>query len=409
MDTSNPGSSGASNTTTQTTPPAVPSWTVTSPQRDPPVFAGLRGDDVDDWIDNYDRVSSCNKWNDTQKLRHVAFYLTGVAKTWYFNHESDIADWSTFTTKLRQIFASSSGRAEVAKQKLGTRLQLPQESYTSYIEDVLALCRRANPSMTEAERVRHVLKGIGSVAFNALIVQNPASVQDITSTCQRLDELQSLRLQHDSSDPQVPHNSDLRALIRTIIREELQMQDLRRSPPACAPTPTFNLREVVKQELTAMTTPTTHLAPVARPTPTYAEVVSLPAPTVTSVPTDVTYDHLASMGTRPLAAPSYPQWRPPRPVCFYCGIRGHISRFCRRRQQDERRGYAEHERDRTRRPDAYYPGSYSFPQQRSPSPPSASNLPHSSRSARRRSPSPYRRSTSPLRPTSHLADQHSEN
>lgn len=70
----------------------------------------------------------------------------------------------------------------------------------------------------------------------------------ITSTCQRLDELQS-RLQKDSNDPQFPHYSDLHALIRTIIREELQGQDLRRSPAACVLTPTVDLSEVVKQRV----------------------------------------------------------------------------------------------------------------------------------------------------------------
>lgn len=65
-----------------------------------------------------------------------------------------------------------------------------------------------------------------------------------------------------------------------------------------------------------MTTPTTPLTPVARPTPTYADVASLPTPTVASGPTEVTYGHLASMGTGALTVPSYPQWHPPRPFFF---------------------------------------------------------------------------------------------
>lgn len=39
------------------------------------------GEDVEDWLDNYDRVSSANRWDEGMKLRHVSFYLPGVAKT----------------------------------------------------------------------------------------------------------------------------------------------------------------------------------------------------------------------------------------------------------------------------------------------------------------------------------------
>ncbi|XP_075726429.1 sodium/iodide cotransporter-like [Rhipicephalus microplus] len=65
----------------------------------------------------------------------------------------------------------------------------------------------------------------------------------------------------------------------------------------------------------------------------------------------------------------FDQWHSSRPACFYCGIRGHISRYCHHRQQDERGGYAEFEWDPYRRPNYYDPDSYLFPKYRSSSPP----------------------------------------
>ncbi|XP_065304955.1 uncharacterized protein [Dermacentor albipictus] len=47
-----PGACGV----TVSAPPAVPTWTVSTWQRDPTMFAGLRSEGVDDWLDNYDRV-----------------------------------------------------------------------------------------------------------------------------------------------------------------------------------------------------------------------------------------------------------------------------------------------------------------------------------------------------------------
>lgn len=75
MATSNPGSSGASNPTTQMTPPAVPSWNVMSPQHRPPVLAVMM---LTNGSTNYDCVSLCTRWTDAQELTHVTFYLTSV-------------------------------------------------------------------------------------------------------------------------------------------------------------------------------------------------------------------------------------------------------------------------------------------------------------------------------------------
>lgn len=102
--------------TRTTAAPTPPSWTVTSRQRDPQVFAGLRGDDVEDWLDNYNRVSAFNRWDDNLKLLNVVFYLTDVAKTWFLNHEADLTTWETFEEKLRQIFGTSTTRSEGAKR-----------------------------------------------------------------------------------------------------------------------------------------------------------------------------------------------------------------------------------------------------------------------------------------------------
>uniref|UniRef100_A0A131YH76 Gag protein n=1 Tax=Rhipicephalus appendiculatus TaxID=34631 RepID=A0A131YH76_RHIAP len=156
MSQGKPSNAGPSTTPA---PTGTPSCLVTTSQKDPPLFAGLRGDDVEDWLQEYE-------------LTRVAFYLTGVAKTGFFNHELEFLDWTSFKRQLRQIVANPSIRSDIAKKKLAECVQQNGESYTSYIEDVLTLCRRVNSSMTETDRVRHLLKGIGAAAFNALEVQN---------------------------------------------------------------------------------------------------------------------------------------------------------------------------------------------------------------------------------------------
>lgn len=389
-----------------------PAITVTSQQREPPVFTGLRGDDVEEWLDHYNRVSSFNRWDDAYKRKSIGFYLSEVADTWFRNHEDVIPDWSSFVEQLLQIFGTSSARSDGAKKKLDARIQRPDETYASYIEDVVALCRRVNKDMSETDKVRHIMKGIASFAFNALAVHNPTTVADVRTICQRLDQLQSTRLQQDNWSAGSFSDSELRTLIRTIIREELQQRDA-----ACSSHNTqvhaHGLREIIKEELACMTDIPQPCRSAPLHVQSYSEAVSRPHLPVEPIGPPTAHCQLTAISAPSPPSPSFSAWRAmrptrDRPVCYYCGIRGHISRFCRRRQLDERRGYAPYERDNYF---GYAPRQrmYSPPPRRSSPPPDAMTPPPTSRSARRRSPSPFRRALSPLRPVSVAPNQHQEN
>lgn len=51
-------------------------------------------------------------------------------------------------------------KKERAEHILRQRAQLAGESCTTYIEEVLKLCRTVDSAMTEEDKVGHVLKGI---------------------------------------------------------------------------------------------------------------------------------------------------------------------------------------------------------------------------------------------------------
>lgn len=299
------------------------------------------------------------------------------------------------------------------EKKLETRAQHANETYTSYIEDILALCRRVDKDMPEADRVRHIMKGIGEFAFTALALQNPATVSDVTSTCQRLDELQSIRLRQDTTSTHHLGDQDLRELIRAIIREEMHA-DVSQCPHAVRQAPcTPGLRDIVKEELASMPVlpPQAPLASTA--TPSYSEIAGMPPLPMSPITSQPPSGYVAAIPRVPTSPTYFPPGQDPnisRPICYYCGIRGHISRFCRRRQRDERRGYAAYERENVR------PGYYGYrqrtylsPPRRSPSPPEPTDISRGSRVQRRRSPSPARRTLSPLRPASYVTDKHPEN
>lgn len=265
--------------------------------------------------------------------------------------------------------------------------------------------------MPEADKVRHIIKGISSFAFNALAIQNPTTIEEVRAICQRLDNLQAIRLQQDSWPTSPSGKVELRALIRAIIREELQQHD---APcPQNAPVCAQGLRDVIKEELACMTNIPQTCQTAPPHIPTYSEAASRQPIPVERIVHPTASAHLTALSAPSMPAPYSSTWRPmrapgDRPVCFYCGIRGHISRFCRRRQLDERRGYAPFERDNRF---SYAPRQrgYSPPPARSSPSPDAMDYPRDSCPVRRRSPSPFRRALSPPRPVTNAPNRQHEN
>ncbi|KAH7944584.1 hypothetical protein HPB52_021401 [Rhipicephalus sanguineus] len=104
-----------------------------------------------------------------------------------------------------------------------------------------------------------------------------AQISRNTSFVHRLDELQTARLQPDMSGLRPSSDKELRALIGSIIREELHAQaspchlEVRTTPPGA------NLREVVKEEVASMTG-TQVRSPHPVPAPTYAQIAAMTPP-----------------------------------------------------------------------------------------------------------------------------------
>ncbi|XP_075722244.1 uncharacterized protein LOC142765309 isoform X2 [Rhipicephalus microplus] len=104
-------------------PPAANPSPANNPPGEPPIISGLPGENVEDWLDNYDRISVYNNWNEASNLARIQFYVSQVAKTWFLTHESDFRDWSSFKDELRRIFGTPTVRSEVAQKKLAERVQ----------------------------------------------------------------------------------------------------------------------------------------------------------------------------------------------------------------------------------------------------------------------------------------------
>ncbi|CAN7992822.1 unnamed protein product, partial [Ixodes hexagonus] len=191
--------------------------------------------------------------------------------------------------------------------------------------------------MPESERVRHVLKGIADEAVNLFVLQPPADVRAIVTIYQSLEAARRQRIQGSlvpsaDTDISISRNEiDFQETIRRIVREEVARFFATTS--MCPILASQHIRDIVKAKRT-QPTPVPYAPVNTPPQPTYAEVLRrIPAPP----PPQPLQPQLATLMTNP------PLWQRPRTMwstednrltCYCCGIRGHISRFCRRRRAD---------------------------------------------------------------------------
>ncbi|XP_077486685.1 uncharacterized protein LOC144097970 [Amblyomma americanum] len=165
-----------------------------APPCDPGTFSGTDDSDVDDWIILYERVSNYNRWDPTLMLANVIFYLNGTARVCYETHEEELTSWDTFKEKLKTLFGRPDDRQLAAKKQLATRAQSSTESYVAYIQDILALCHKVDASMSETDKVGHVLKGIADDAFHLLVCKDCTSIDSIMNECRRFEQVKGRRI-----------------------------------------------------------------------------------------------------------------------------------------------------------------------------------------------------------------------
>lgn len=392
----------------------------------PRPFHGEPFEDVEDWLDDFDRVAEVNDWDERKKLRRVYFALEDSARTWFANHEPSITTWQEFQRQIRDTY-SSPARKERAEQALQSRVQKPNESVAMFVEDMSRLFKRADPGMTEAKKVRLLMRAVKEQLFAGLMRRPPATVAEFVSEATTMERaLQQRSSVYDrqitlgSASPSLslPCDTDaLRELVRSVVREELdRLQGVRFQPTATS------LTDIVREEVRQAAQPFVQTRPEAAPVLTYAQAVRLPAQPVNHHNLPSSEEPLRHFQGQTSHTTMYEStsprintrksdvWRTPdyQPLCFHCGEAGHLYRACyyrriglqgyhpgaRRPREGERpREIQQYLASRDSSPYAQFPPfEQSLPTSRSPSP----------QRRQSRSPPP-RRSASPSRYTTFSA------
>lgn len=320
--------------------------------RSPMSFHGKASEDAEDWLEEYERVAKYNEWHAGQKLSHVYFSLEDAARTWFVNREGNWPSWDEFRRQFLDTFGSTE-RRDHAQRLLEARIQKPNETVAMFAEDMARLFRRADPGMSEAKKLSHLMRGVKEQLFAGLVRNPPTSVDEFIKESTAIERALHLRCrQYDrlagggptcAAAVTVTDEGSLRRLIRDIVQEEIKK--LTATPNECT---AASVAEVVRQEIRqALSAPEASLQ-----TQEIRKAFSAPEPSLQTRP--LSYADVVRRPPPPMPTPQYHQQSPPaspwyrreppmrpplrrtdiwrtadyRPLCFHCGEAGHICRHC---------------------------------------------------------------------------------
>ncbi|CAF2175575.1 unnamed protein product [Rotaria magnacalcarata] len=127
---------------------------------DLPNFSGHPSEDVERFLKCIKNITKANDESSNHEiLEIVRGKLTQAAGLWFDNNEHTFKKWSDFEIQFRNRYASTT-IIHQKFNKLKQRTQLPDESVSGYIDDVINLCREIDSSMSDSIIIQHLMSGI---------------------------------------------------------------------------------------------------------------------------------------------------------------------------------------------------------------------------------------------------------
>ncbi|CAF3231890.1 unnamed protein product [Rotaria sp. Silwood2] len=123
--------------------------------KNPKTFKGNK-DDVNKWIEDIEHLFNIAHIPDSIRLDLISYSLRGDALEWFKTNRSAFVSWKTFVGEIKRAFTSSF-QGELAFKKLESYTQGENQSIRSFFNEVLKLCKEADPTMSETTKLKTLL------------------------------------------------------------------------------------------------------------------------------------------------------------------------------------------------------------------------------------------------------------
>jgi hypothetical protein len=133
----------------------------------PQKFNGLRDQDPQIWVQNFDRAADSNGWTESIKLGQFPSYLTDKAMLWYTARTNERNrlnlpkwDWKTLKEEFLNCNGNIALRKEAAEFRLIHTQQKPSQSGYEYLIAMDNILNFVDPNMSDERRVKWVKRGL---------------------------------------------------------------------------------------------------------------------------------------------------------------------------------------------------------------------------------------------------------
>ncbi|CAF1574988.1 unnamed protein product, partial [Adineta steineri] len=123
--------------------------------KNPKTFKGEK-DDVNKWLEDIEHLLEIAHIPHLTRLDLISYSLRGDALEWFKTNRSSFTSWNLFVTSLKKAFTSNF-HEEIAFKKLETYSQGQNQSIRTFFNDVLKLCKEADPTMSETTKLKTLL------------------------------------------------------------------------------------------------------------------------------------------------------------------------------------------------------------------------------------------------------------
>lgn len=150
----------------------------------PEPFEGT-AEELDDYLSDFELISSANKWTNEEMAQRLPPYLRGPWKKWYRNtYGASLCTSYKELKKNLQKALSGSLTKEKRLEKLFERKQQYGEDFDNYYFEKMDLITKVNPTMKDSEKVYHLTRGLAPhlvIEVQKFGPETPEEVRDIVS------------------------------------------------------------------------------------------------------------------------------------------------------------------------------------------------------------------------------------
>ncbi|CAF2952547.1 unnamed protein product [Rotaria sp. Silwood2] len=176
-------------------------------------FFGNPDDDASKWL------ASINHFFDILRLpgnkdelcfQYAPAFLKTYAYRWWTENKSFISDWSLF----RQMFIEQFGEKNeyISEQQMNQRKQQSHEPVIKYYYDMMELCHKCDPTMSNKQKVHKLILGLRLSLYQEAIKDDYSTPKEFLVKVQQLENIEKLvelrQTSINDSTTRQQHNDD---------------------------------------------------------------------------------------------------------------------------------------------------------------------------------------------------------